>query len=420
MRDIGWGPASAAAYAARCARYVHTDRLQLHARGRASVRLDFPPAAGRGPLRADAAASVAVPFGTKARRLDRSGRALRVTGPAKDVARYTAALPRVLAHAEQLGNWAARMYGACARLPRHAEHFETLSASGRRSAAAYFRALAYLRMIEVLTGPQDVVVPEIDPALPLWEQARTVGGLLGEYGWVEIRDAYDPAAAAQLLETAERTEAPTARWPVAAAHGEQLDLFADSSAQAGTQDVTAVGDEGAIQFDPTHPGTEHPAVPPAAGRPIVVIPCSATKLPLPPGKSVPAEELYQGLYFTKTLAAARAIPGGRVLILSGLHGLIDPSTRIATYDKRLDPRNINHTKHLAQATAMGHAHAPEVIALASKDYADAVAPIWPHLLRPLAGAGIGTQLHRLTRIAASDDPRAAALDYAAQAAAARP
>lgn len=117
------------------------------------------------------------------------------------------------------------MYGACARRPRHADHFEALGDSGRRAAAAYFRAVAFRRVVEILTGPQAIVVPEVDPALPLWEQARTVGGVLGEYGWVEIRDAYDPAAAVQLLDDAELTETPAARWPVVTVHGEQLSLF---------------------------------------------------------------------------------------------------------------------------------------------------------------------------------------------------
>ncbi|MER6256255.1 hypothetical protein ABT224_33390 [Streptomyces sp. NPDC001584] len=59
-------------------------------------------------------------------------------------------------------------------------------------------------------------------------------------------------------------------------------------------------------------------------------------------------------------------------------------------------------------------HAPEVIVLVGKDNADAAAAVWPHPLRPLAGAGIGTQLQRLTRIAGFRDPSAAALAYAAQ------
>ena len=60
-----------------------------------------------------------------------------------------------------------------------------------------------------------------------------------------------------------------------------------------------------------------------------------------------------------------------------------------------------------------------MIALAGKHYADAAGGRLAPPAVPLAGAGIGTQLQRLTRIAASDDPRAAALDYAAQVAAAR-
>ncbi|MFJ5645878.1 DUF6884 domain-containing protein [Streptomyces sp. NPDC093223] len=185
---------------------------------------------------------------------------------------------------------------------------------------------------------------------------------------------------------------------------------------ASAEDLAAAEAEGAIHFDLPRPGTEHlPTAPPAVGRPIIVIPCSATKLPLPPGKKVPAQELYQGPYFTKALAAACAIPGGRVLILSGLYGFLAPSTPIATYEKRLDPRNVDHALHLRQVNHLGRAvrHAPEVIALAGKDYADAVADIWPHTLRPLAGAAIGIQLQRLTRIAAAADPRAAALALAA-------
>ena len=156
-----------------------------------------------------------------------------------------------------------------------------------------------------------------------------------------------------------------------------------------------------------------PAPPPAVARPVVVIPCSATKRPVPDGRKIPAEELYQGLYFTKCLTAARAIPGGSVLILSGRFGLIAPHTRITTYEQRLNPRDVDHAKHRAQVDAMGRAvrHAPEVIALAGKDYADAVAAVWPHAVRPLAGAGIGVQLQRLTRIAEAADPRAAPLPY---------
>ncbi|MEU6618575.1 DUF6884 domain-containing protein [Streptomyces parvus] len=166
----------------------------------------------------------------------------------------------------------------------------------------------------------------------------------------------------------------------------------------------------------TRTGAREVAAPPAASRPVVVIPCSAGKSSLPEGvDELPARRLYTGPYFVKCLVAARAIPGARVVIVSAEYGLITPDTLIRPYEKQLDPRTVDHAKHRAQAAAMGPAvlYAPEVIALAGKRYADAAAAVWSHLLRPLAGAGIGTQRQRLNRIAESADPRATALAYAA-------
>ncbi|WP_435246450.1 DUF6884 domain-containing protein [Streptomyces sp. NRRL F-5630] len=364
--DAGWGPERAAAHAARCARYVDTGRLHLRARGRGAVRLDFPYATGRGPLRAEAGAALATRFGVQARRLDRSGRALRITGPAEDVARYAAALPRVLDYAEQLASWAARMYGACARKPQHTEHFEALGASGRRSAATYFRALAFLRVVEVLTGPQDVVVPEIDPALPLWEQARTIGGVLGAYGWVEVRDAYCPAAALQLLDDAERTQAPTPRWPVPTAHrGEQLALFAAADPQ------------------------------PAPG-PVVVIPCSGPKR----DHAAPAGRLYTGPLHTHARRTADALTnhGGTVLILSALHGLLTLEQVIEPYEHTWkDAGSVTVEELRAQAAALGLTGA-DVVLLTPGEYTKRAAAVWPRARTPLAHLGIGYQRARLTAL----------------------
>ncbi|ATL88776.1 DUF6884 domain-containing protein [Streptomyces malaysiensis] len=362
--DIGWGPERAARYATRCARYVAVDRLQLRARGRAAVRLDFPYAAGRGPQRAEAALTIAARFGVEARRLDRSGRALRVTGPAEQVARYTAALPRVLNHAEQLTSWAARMYGECTRRPQHADHFEALGASGRRAAAAYFRAVAFNRIVEVLVGPQDVAVPEVDPALPLWEQAETLAGVLGEYGWVEIRDAYDPAAALQLLDDAEQIEAPAARWTVATAHGEQLALF-DS-------------------------------VSPAAAGPVVVIPCSGPKL----DHVAPAGQLYTGPLHTHARRTADALTahGGVVLVLSARHGLLPLHQEVEPYDHTWkDPGSVTVEELRAQAAALGLTDA-DVVLLTPGQYTQRAAAVWPHARTPLAHLGIGRQRGRLTAL----------------------
>ncbi|MCQ4045798.1 DUF6884 domain-containing protein [Streptantibioticus rubrisoli] len=369
LQDTGWGPERAARYAARCERYVDIERLQLRAHGRAAVRLDFPYATGRGPQRAEAAHTVGVRFGVEVRRLDRAGRALRVTGPAEEVARYAAALPRVLDHAEQLASWAARMYGECARRPQHADYFEALGTAGRRAAAAYFRAVAFRRIVEVLAGPQDVVVPEVDPALPLWEQAETLAGVLGEYGWVEIRDAYDPAAALQLLDAAERIEAPAARWPVAAAHGEQLALFDGTS--------------------------------PAAAGPVVVIPCSGPKL----DHAAPAGKLYVGRLHTHARRTADALTarGGTVLVLSALHGFLPLDQVIEPYDHTWeDVGSVTVEELRAQAAELGLTDA-EVVLLTPEKYTQRAAAVWPHARTPLAHLGIGRQRGRLTAMRESAD-----------------
>jgi hypothetical protein len=340
------GAERAARYAARCERYVDTDRLQLRAHGRAAVRLDFPYATGRGPQRAEAARAIAARFGVEARQLDRAGRALRVTGPAEDVARYAAALPRVLDHAEQMTSWAARMYGECTRRPQHADHFEALGTGGRRAAAAYFRATAFRRIVQVLTGPQPAAVPEVDPALPLWEQAETLAGVLGEYGWVEIRDAYDPAAALQLLDDAEQVEAPAVRWPVAAAHGEQLALFD-----------------------------------PATAGPVVVIPCSGPKL----DHAAPAGQLYTGSLHAHARRTADALTahGGTVLVLSALHGFLPLDQVIEPYDHTWkDAGSITVEELRAQAEEMGLTGA-DVVLLTPGQYTQRAAAVWPQARTPL-------------------------------------
>ncbi|MFL0028512.1 DUF6884 domain-containing protein [Streptomyces sp. NBUL23] len=370
--DTGWGPERAAAYSARRARYVTVDRLQLRTGGRAAVPLDFPYGAGRGPQRAEAAAAIAGRFGVSARRLDQGGRALQVSGPAEDVARFAAALPRVLDHVEQLGSWAARMYGACARKAQHAAHVEALGSTGRRQAAAYFRALAFRRVVEILTGPQDVTVPEVDPALPLWEQAATVGGVLGQYGWVEVRDAYDPADALKLLDDAEPVSAPAPSRPATTVHGEQL-----------------------ILFDPTH----SPA-PQSAPGPVVVIPCSGAKADRP----AEAGHLYTGSLHTHARRTADALTaaGGTVLILSSRYGLLPLHQVIAPYDMRMgDEGSVTAAQLRDQAAELDVADAQEVILLTPAAYTQRAAAVWPHAQTPLAHLGIGRQRGRLTALRTS-------------------
>lgn len=72
---------------------------------------------------------------------------------------------------------------------------------------------------------------------------------------------------------------------------------------------------------------------PAAG-PIVVIACGAQKSDEP----APAGQLYTSPHFQLTYRAARKLAedqGARVLILSALHGLVDPSTVLEPYDVKM-------------------------------------------------------------------------------------
>ncbi|MFK0121614.1 DUF6884 domain-containing protein [Streptomyces sp. NPDC090994] len=368
--DTGWGEVSAARYAARCARHVVADRLQLRARGRASVRLDFPYAASRGPQRAEAAHAVADRFGLTARHLGRSGRALRVTGDAEEVARYTAALPRVLEHAESLASWAARMHGAWTRHSAHAAFFAALTPAELRCHARTWRWSAFRTIVAVLTGPQPDSVPAHDPALPPWEQPDAIAGGLGEYGWVDIRHAYDPADAVRLLDEAAPAPAPpAARWPVGQARGEQLSLF-DTA--------------GAV-----------PARAPAAG-PVIVIPCSGRKLDHP----AEAGKIYTGSLHTHARRTADALTahGGTVLVLSARHGLLPLDRVIEPYDHTwADPGSVTAAELRAQAAALGLTGA-DVVLLTPGAYTSRALDVWPHARTPLAHLGIGAQRGRLTAL----------------------
>ncbi|MFG2176967.1 DUF6884 domain-containing protein [Streptomyces niveus] len=378
LLDDGWGPGRAARYERRRRSYVTAGRLQLRPRGRASVRLDLPYAAGRGPLRAEAAALFAIRFGVEARPVGRSGAALRITGRAENVARYVDGVGRALDHAEQLASWAARMYGACSRRPQHTTRFEALGAAGQRAAAAYFRALAFRRIAQVLTAPQPATVPELDPALPLWEQAQTLGAVLGEYGWLDISRAYDPAAALDLLAAAEQVQAPAAtRWPVANSHGEQLALF----------------------------GAESDAPPQLVG-PVVVIPCSGTKLT----EAAEAGRLYTGSLHVHARRTADALTahGGTILVLSAAHGFLPLDQVIEPYDHTWDDAGSVTVEELRdQAAELGLTGA-DVILLTPGRYTGRALAVWPHARTPLAHLGIGRQRGRLTALREHPDQYATA------------
>lgn len=136
--------------------------------------------------------------------------------------------------------------------------------------------------------------------------------------------------------------------------------------------------------------------------PLAVVACGAAKL----NRAAPAAELYTGSYFRAALAAARAMAGPRVLILSARHGLLDPSTVLDPYEQRIDqPGAISAAELRHQAAALDVRGARVVHVLAGRAYARAAAQVWPWARPELAGCpGIGYQLARLADLAGRPAP----------------
>lgn len=128
-------------------------------------------------------------------------------------------------------------------------------------------------------------------------------------------------------------------------------------------------------------------------KPLFLIACSARKGPA----AAPARDLYTGQAFGLALEAA-ARSGADVLILSALHGAVEPSRVLEPYDRTLSALPAFERARWAQETAdqlRHHRHRPAVV-LAGKHYAAAaVLAGFESLALPLAGLGIGQQLHAL-------------------------
>lgn len=143
---------------------------------------------------------------------------------------------------------------------------------------------------------------------------------------------------------------------------------------------------------PVHPSPEDRG-------PLVVVPCGARKRAHPAA----AKDLYISSYQQLCLRAAYALTApANIRILSGRHGLLELDTVIEPYNMRLgEPGSVTADDIFDQATATGIIDAPDVVALAGKDYTRVVTATWPHARTPLAGSrGIGDQQHRLALIAA--------------------
>ncbi|MGK5677619.1 DUF7221 family queuine tRNA-ribosyltransferase-like protein [Actinoplanes sp. URMC 104] len=104
-----------------------------------------------------------------------------------------------------------------------------------------------------------------------------------------------------------------------------------------------------------------------------VIPCGGQKLDRP----APARELYRGQMFRQTLDSAIAAAAdyeqegvpARVLILSGLHGLVELDTVLAPYEQRIDkPGAVAVATLTGQALELGITYGSTVIALLPQAY----------------------------------------------------
>lgn len=131
---------------------------------------------------------------------------------------------------------------------------------------------------------------------------------------------------------------------------------------------------------------------------LIVIPCGEKKAPGP----ARARDLYLGSMFKMALRAAEALQarqGGRILILSGKHGLLELGDVLSAYEQRMGRPGSITPEALAVQARRYEAEASEVVVLAGKDYAHPAKALWPHAQTPLLGlGGIGYQRQALSRM----------------------
>lgn len=332
LSDVGWGVERHQKYLAKCASLAAVGQLQIDQLGAATVDISFPPAAGKGAARALAARQIAATFGVDVTYT--GARELVAAGLADDVARFAAGLGRVLNYAEETVRIAMIRYGKWARSPRGATALAGLEPAQLKAKARAYRQAAFVAVVDVLTGPEGAPVAAFEEGRPFGDQPAAYAGQLAEYGWVEVFEAYDPDEARALLAAAVVEQAPA-------------DL-------------------------------------------VVVIPCSGPKLTY----AAPAGDLYTGPLHRSARRAADALVagGGRVLVMSALHGLLDLQEEVAPYDHTWkDAGHVQVDTIRDQARALGVAGAGRVVLLTPGDYTARGLEVWPDAATPLAGLGIGSQ-----------------------------
>lgn len=147
-------------------------------------------------------------------------RRLRVSGPDRTMARYLAALPRVLTDVERLATRAARAFGQWRRsmLAALRGHLEYEDASTLRVRSATFRADVLGRLVKYLRTGAPTTAPARDNARPLWEQPATVAAEVWENCPVDPWDAPEHEVQA-VLDRAVRLTPPQEQDDQAATSG---------------------------------------------------------------------------------------------------------------------------------------------------------------------------------------------------------
>ncbi len=171
--------------------------------------------------------------GARFGRLDE--RRMIVSGPARNVARYLAALPRVLAGLEAAATRAARVFGRWRRslMAVLAGHLDYEDPSTLRVRAREFRTAVLGHLVDYLRTPPAPAAS--DPARPMWEQAAAVAAEVWADRPVDPWDAPEDEVTAVLTAAGRYTE-PSVIEPAPAADHEQEDEDAEGEALAAQDD----------------------------------------------------------------------------------------------------------------------------------------------------------------------------------------
>ncbi|MFI1568219.1 DUF6884 domain-containing protein [Streptomyces sp. NPDC020490] len=206
--------------------YVTRTRIAVDHHGRGEAALEFAASAGKGKARASAVWRLAVIYKVSAhhpRRVRHYNPAgldaplptadelrLELSGDPERIARLLSAAPRYLARVEALATKAARSYGHWTRSAAGESALEYTDAGGRRGYAARFRAEAVRGVADYL-GITTLPPCELDPSLPLWDQAHRVAyDLVKAEEPVKLAELHDEAEVEELLAAADRTPGPAA------------------------------------------------------------------------------------------------------------------------------------------------------------------------------------------------------------------